>query len=236
MSITLRRRMTIIHSEGQHKMLPGLAPSVVSSAPASIVWTDAGDTSADQTSSTYLNLAVGSAAARSGVLIAVAAVAGSVADPSAITVGGAPAIKLVSQVSGNGSQYAGIYYAPGVTGTTATVAITWGYTAARHHISLAAAYDVQSATPVDTATSVASPASLDLDAVAGSIGFGVSMVQVVTSWSWSGLTEDDEDTTESSITTSSASAAFATGGTKTITATSGSTDASRRAAVAVCMR
>src|SRR5690606_20575856 len=130
---------------------------------ATIDFTDSASSTSDLSEYTFSTRDIGTAAANRIVLVGIAFTVTGAADPSAVTIGGVTATKLVSQISSNGAYYTGIYAAPVPTGTTASVVVTIGTAAARCGIGIAAAYDVGSIIPEDTGVSTDNPADLSLD-------------------------------------------------------------------------
>lgn len=108
---------------------------------------------------------------------------------SSLTVGGVSCTQAASSVN---AENASEVWISGLvaSGTTADVILTFNNTVLRVGVAVWAVYDLLSATPTDTATSVASPGALTIDLAANGVAVGGAFSQTTSdSFAWANMTE-----------------------------------------------
>jgi hypothetical protein len=135
--------------------------------------------------------------------------AAGTANLTSVTIAGVSASVEVVSASG-GRQICAIATASVPTGTTGDIVVTFDQTMARCVIAVWAAYDLNSATAVDTASSTADPASLDVDTQTAGLIFAVAYNNGGGTATWTGITEQFDTTSEAALVTA-ADATVATG-------------------------
>ena len=153
--------------------------------------------SSDLTTYTFSSQNIGTAAESRHVIVSVSSLADGLGSTSisSITIGGVAATVVVSQASGDGG-FAGLAIAAVPTGTTADVVVTMSNLQGRMAVGIWAAYDLASATPVDTAASTADPASLNVDVQAGDVLVAAIYNNTNATATWTGATERFDDLVE----------------------------------------
>jgi hypothetical protein len=170
----------------------------------------------DTTTYTFSTQAIGPAKSTRYVVVGVVSREG--ADTSArtlsVTVGGVAAAQaaFVSDTAVSGRNVAGFYIAAVPTGTTADVVATFSGGMDRCGIGVWALYDINSATPTDTATSVDTTQTLDVDILANGVAIGVSFANSDPDFDWTGISERFEIVAEGDLQFSGADVTSVAGG------------------------
>lgn len=126
-----------------------------SSTPASVSFCTSAVSSTNASSYTFSSQSIGTAATGRRVVVGVSGSRGGTIGVSSVTVGGNSATQLctVEGTGGGANQRTALYIITVNTGTTADIVVTFDATASRAGIGVWAVYDLQSSTPVATATS-----------------------------------------------------------------------------------
>lgn len=181
----------------------------------------------DASSYTFSNINIGAPDANRYVVVGFSASTGTASITiSSVTIAGVTATLLEkAEYSATlASRDSGIYIAAVPTGTTATIVITFSGTMSRIGLNVYRLVGITSTTPQDTTVVTGAAGTVyDLSLVGTSAGFIIAqtMVQASTSYTWSGAIEDNDAAIESALTHSSAHEITSSGGTYSITATSG---------------
>lgn len=134
-------------------------PSVIGASPASLIF-QATTQQTSATNYTFAGQAIGSATPSRYVIVAAHLYSNSARTISSVTVGGISATQVVTQSVVNFFSYrASIYIAAVPTGTTADVVVNTSGVCEQMTISVWAAYDLNSATAVDSDSATSSGSS-----------------------------------------------------------------------------
>jgi hypothetical protein len=138
------------------------------------------------TPTTYSAFSIGAAA--NDRLVVVALTMAAVGAISSLTIGGVSATKVVG--TSNGTQFTELWAAPVPSGTTADIVLGAGSgTFPRITISVFSIYGPGSVTPTETGTDTTSTYDASFSPPAGSVVIGAFSVGVLTTCTWTGLTE-----------------------------------------------
>lgn len=155
-----------------------IASAVSSNTVASRSFCTNAQSATDASTYTFSSQSIGTAATGRQIVIGVAGSRGGTVSVTSVTVGGNAATQLCTdEGSGGGAnQRTALYIIQVDTGTTADIVVTYSTTCARSGIGVWAVYDLQSSTPVATATSqtVAPYTSGSLSHTAGGVGIYVA--------------------------------------------------------------
>lgn len=123
--------------------------------PASVSFCENRQSSTDASSYTFSAVSLGAAATGRRIVIGVAGSKGGTVSVTSVTVGGNAATQLCTdEGSGGGAnKRTALYIITVDSGTSADIVVTYSGTCARSGIGVWAVYDLQSSTPVATATS-----------------------------------------------------------------------------------
>jgi len=177
-------------------MMPGfvITPCIPSSAARSLSYRTAAVDETDTNSYSFASQDFGTADANRHLIIAITgeAVSGSIAI-SSVTIGGVSATITVQASSDDATKgVAGIAIAAVPSGATGTVAVTFNANARYAGIAVWAAYNLASATAVDTASSTsgtADPTSLNVDTAINDFVIAVGRSDNASSAAWTGVTK-----------------------------------------------
>lgn len=155
-----------------------IASVASSSTPASVTFCENRQSATDASSYTFSAVSLGTAATGRRIVVGVSGSKGGTVSVSSVTVGGNSATQLCTdEGSGGGAnQRTALYIITVDSGTSADIVVTYSGTCARSGIGVWAVYDLQSSTPVATATSqVVDPyTSGSLSHTAGGVGIYVA--------------------------------------------------------------
>lgn len=202
-------------------------------------FTDHAVDATSQTTYTFTNKNIGTAAANRYVIVA----AGGSNSPTSstlnsVTVAGNSATSVVTAngFAGTITSPTGIFiYGPLPTGTTATITITFSGAMARAGIGIWTATGLNSATATATSSSTANPASttINISANGFAIGYAIAVIGTSNTFTWTGLTKQFDQVQDSSTSQTGASDTFATAqSSRTVTATPNGTPISNSMVVA----
>lgn len=162
---------------------------------------------------TFSNKSIGAAAGGRHVLVAISGRSGSTStDITSVTIGGVTAtsvIRIFNAGSGSGENVTAIYMAPLLTGTTASIVVTFNVAFARASVSVYRVVGLTSATATATGSSTASNPTASLNISAGGFAVGSCYSQSTSSFTWTNLTESVDSTTNFTNTYTAAAANFA---------------------------
>jgi hypothetical protein len=171
---------------------------------------------ADASVYTFSTQAIGPAKSTRRVVVGVVGREG--ADTSArtlaVTVGGVSATEaaFATDTAVSGRNVAALYIAAVPTGTTADVVATFSAGMDRCGIGVWALYDINSATPTDTATSVDTTQTLSVDVLANGVAVGISFANSDPDFEWTGASERFEIVAEGDLQFSGADVTSVAGG------------------------
>ncbi len=187
-------------------MLPGLvgivgfAGAAAAGGPPTLSYQTAAASGSDLATYSFASTAIGTDTGSSRtVIVGVYATESSARTISAFTVGGVAGTLIHKRDHTAGGQASTIaFYAfTGVTGTTATVAITWSGTMTRCAIAVWAAYNLSSITAVATAGSGSTTApALNVNVNADGMVLAIGHSNVSSTYAWTGVTERTDTITE----------------------------------------
>jgi hypothetical protein len=162
------------------------------SVPPSFSYRTHAESSSDLSTYTFTAQDIGTASATRYVVVGIAIrTAGANPTFSSVTIGGVSATLVVQAVNSVSDwTRTGIFIAAVTTGTTGDVVVTLSSAAARCGISVYALYDLTSATAITSATSTASPGSLNVNVTPGKVLVAHAYDNSNTAMAWTGATED----------------------------------------------
>lgn len=211
-----------------HAWLPVISGRVTTpgGSPITFTYRTAAVDTTDSNTYSFASQAIGPEADRSHVIVAHAIRRTGTTDTTSMTIGGVSATRIVQFQDANGT--IAFYGAVVPTGTTATVVVNLDNTAVRCGIGVWSVQNLSSLVPVATTNhaagsgttmtlSLSTPSGDSIVLALGYISFG-STQEI----NWTGLTENADLGFESIADLAVASGAFSTSGSKTITATWGS--------------
>jgi hypothetical protein len=166
-------------------------PYRFSVAAATIAFTDHAVDATNQTTYTFTNRAVSTAAANRKVVVAASAGSGSNPTVSSMTIGGIAASLVTGAKIGNVAEAVEFWQADVPTGTTATIAVTWSGGLSSCGIQVFAVYGASAAATDTDTNSSANPTVVAIDVPAGGVCMGaiVHRANSATTYIWSGITE-----------------------------------------------
>lgn len=159
-----------------------------------------GVSGSDTNTFTFSGVSFGTATADRLVIVGVGMTATSLATISSVTIGGVTATSIVEKPHNAGGVYvhSGIFIAAVPTGATGDIVVTWSGTVLRCGFVAWEAHNLTSATPFDSDSSSASPATAGLNVKTD--GIAVAYEQAYASaapgFSWTNLTEDGDEAVE----------------------------------------
>lgn len=165
----------------------------------------------DLTAYTFSSQNLGDAAADRYIIVCAESRSGSTFDISTLTVGGVTATIIANSFNSSsnyGRAVMGIAAVP--TGTTGDIVVTWSAGVVRCSIQVYRATELNSATPVDSDTSIADDPTVTLT-VGNGFAIGACGTGTPGSATWTNLTEDYDTAPETNMTVSSASGATTPG-------------------------
>lgn len=167
------------------------------SSPPSITYTDNDGQNTAVATHTFTSKAIGAAHPSRRVVVAVGFYAATTS--CTMTIAGVAATELTGCARNYlGSTRTRMFIADIPTGTTATIVVTLG-AAGACYIGVFSLLNALSATPVATSNDDTSPVTLDLNVSANGVACGYAIINVSTTWAWTGMTEAF-DATISSLT------------------------------------
>jgi hypothetical protein len=177
----------------------GAVQEVASGALPTLSYQTAAADATDATSYTFSSQAIGTdTGSTRTVLLAIYGLnVTALRTISSLTVGGVSGTLLHSNSVSSGSFSSVAFYAfTSVSGTTATVAVTWSGQQLRCQIGLWAAYDLSSLTPVATASSTSASATLNVNTSADGMVLAAGYGNASATFTWTGVTERYDAATE----------------------------------------
>lgn len=174
---------------------------------ASITRTAIVSSTANETTYTYSNVPFGEEAEDRYIIVATSGRSGSNRVVSSVTIGGVSAVIAANAPSGQNTQGVAIAFVP--TGETGTVVVTHTGGLARSGIFVYRATGITGEIR-DSASTIATNPSVNIDVDAGGIAVGISGVGEPNETStWTGLTKDADESVESESSWSAAFGVFA---------------------------
>lgn len=148
----------------------------------------------DLTTYTFAGTSIGTAAEDRFVIVSASLRSTASRTFSSVSIGGTNGTELVKFDSNQ--TCVGIWGLRVTSGTTADIVVTMSAAASRCACGVWAVYGLNSLTPIDTASSTASPLALSLDTLPGCAVLAATYTGGSTLETWAGLTEDFDTTVE----------------------------------------